>query len=160
MRSVATVRAFSLLELVVVLTIIATMAAVALPKFAGSMAHGRADAAADRLIADLAYARRVAIATSSSVTVSFNVADETYELRGLHDPARPGTPYQVDLSADLYRAVINSALFDATGAADSTVEVIFDGYGRPDSAGIVVIRVENATRTVVLDVESGRASAS
>jgi prepilin-type N-terminal cleavage/methylation domain-containing protein len=154
-------RAFSLLEIVIVLTIVATIAAVALPKFAGSMAPRRADAAADRLIADLAYARRVAIATSRSVTVSFHAADGAYDLAGVDDPARPGKPYRVELAADPYRAAIVSAIFDdAADDVDSHAEVVFDGYGRPDSAGTVVIRVEDAARTIALDVESGRASAS
>lgn len=154
-------RAFSLLEIVIVLTIVATIAAVALPKFAGSMAHRRADAAAARLIADLAYARRVAIATSTSVTVTFHVADGAYDLAGVDDPARPGEPYRVELAADPYRAAIVSATFDdAADDADSHAVVVFDGYGRPDSAGTVVISVEDAARTIALDAESGRASGS
>src|SRR5690606_27031377 len=59
-------RGFSLLELVMVLTIIAILAAIATPRYANAMARYRADLAARRIAADLLLAQRLARTESRS----------------------------------------------------------------------------------------------
>ncbi len=124
---------FGLLELIIVLSIITTLSAVAVPKYAASLARYRADAAAGRIKAELTTARRTARITGKSLTV--NLPD-----------------YKDLISESPYRAVIVSADFDGND------KVIFDIYGAPDSGGTVVVQVGNVRRTVVLEAETGRAA--
>ncbi|MHC4992904.1 MAG: pilus assembly FimT family protein, partial [Planctomycetota bacterium] len=56
-------RGTSLIEVVIVLAVIATLAAIAQPRYAGALSRYHADSAARRIIADFAAARQRARAT-------------------------------------------------------------------------------------------------
>ena len=143
--------AFTLVELAAVVVIIALLAAMAMPHFAGALARSRADAAAGRVRLDLLHAQERARAMSTSVWVVFDVARGLYQLQGVPDLDRPGSTYEVRLVNQPYLATLVSADF----GGDATV--IFNGYGDPDSGGTMVLRVGDETRTVTLDAQTGRA---
>ncbi len=124
-------RAFSLLELVIVLGILVTLSAIAVPKYARSLARYRTEAAARRIKAELTLARRTAKISGASLTV------DAFE-------------YQAILSEAPYQATIISADFDG----DQTV--VFDPYGIPDNGGSVVVQVGATQRVVVVDGDTGR----
>lgn len=145
-------RAFSLGELLIVVAVTAILAAIAVPRFGSSIAIHRADAAAQRIVADLELARSRARMTSATVQILFNAAGNSYELVGLMDLDHSSENYVVSLAEEPYLARINSAVFDGDG------EVLFDGYGAPDSSGTVVIQVGDEVRQVILDANTGRAS--
>ena len=143
---------FSLLELVLVLAIIATFAAIAVPRYAASAARYRADLAARRIVADLAQAQSSAKAASSSRTVTFTVSTSKYRISDL--PSLDGKPggYTVELDERPYEATLVSVDF-----AGET-EAKFDGWGIPNSGGTVALTVGPEQRTVVLDAETGKAT--
>ena len=143
---------FSLLELVLVLAIIATMAAIAAPRYAASAARYRADSAARRIVADLALARSAAKANSSSRRVKFFVIGDQYRLFDLQPLDGDSSYYNINLSERPYEADIISVDF---GTDD---QIIFDGWGLPDSGGTVVLTVGSEQRTVVVDGETGKAT--
>lgn len=142
--------AFTLLEFMIVITIIGTLALIAVPRYASFLAEQRIEAAARRVGADLAYAQRSARMTSSSLTVRFNVSAESYTLVGLADPDHAGVDYSVILSREPYRTAITS--INLGGDTD----IIFNGYGVPDSGGSVNLRLGNATRTVSIHPQTGQ----
>lgn len=141
-----------MLEVVCVIMIIATLAAVAVPRFGNTLARQRVDAAARRIVADLALAQRHARTTNASQTVRFTPATHAYTLIGMPHPDHPSSPYRVLLSEEPYRASIDSAEFGAD------LYIIFDVFGVPDSGGWVVISVGDHTRTVTVDARTGRAA--
>jgi prepilin-type N-terminal cleavage/methylation domain-containing protein len=145
-------RAFTLVELVMVLVLVGVLAAVAAPRFARANANYRADLAARRIAADLAFAQRKARASSKQVTVSFAVATHSYQLVNVSDLDRSSQTYIVKLSAEPYGASLLTA--DFAGAA----QVVFDGYGTPSAAGAVTLRAGGVQRTVTLDAVTGRAT--
>ena len=147
--------AFTLIEVLLVLAIVAVVSAIAAPRFASSVTLHRVEGAAHRVAADLELAREHAMATSASQTVTFqDGADPGYTLVGLTHPDHPDQEYTVSLS-DGYDAVqIISVDFDGDA------EIVFDMYGRPDSGGGVRLRVGDHYRTVEVDEETGRASVS
>ena len=147
-------RAFTLIELVIVVLIMGIMAAAAAPRFNKSLCYHRAESAAKRIKADLELARKYAMSTSTKQTVSFVVASDRYSLAGVKDLNHGTQIYEVDLSDSLCNASIVSAAFD--NGSDSDVE--FDGYGVPDSGGTVVIQSGIYQRTIVVDSETGKAS--
>jgi prepilin-type N-terminal cleavage/methylation domain-containing protein len=144
--------AFTLLELVFVLAIAAILASIAIPRFGGATARQRADAAARRAASDLALARKLARQSSASQTVVFDIGGDSYQLVGVPHPDRPTKEYIVRLAEEPYRAAILSADFSGQK------QVVFDGYGVPDSDGTVVIQVGSEQRVITLDVDTGEAN--
>ena len=142
---------FSLIELVLVLTIISVLSAIAVPRYAGALARYRADAAARRVVADLDYARQRARSSSSSVTAAFLPGQDLLLITGTISMDDPSASWRTDLSGSPYRADITASVF----GADNTVT--FNGFGDPDTGGTVILTVGSETRSVVLDVNTGKA---
>lgn len=143
--------AFSLVELVLVLAILSTLAAVAAPRYARSLARYRADVAARRIVADLALARATARHTSSAVSVTFDIEASRVSVSGLSDMNDVSSSYVVDLSEPPYRARLVSADFGGSAG------VKFGIHGQPSSAGQVVLAVGDIERKIALDGVSGKA---
>ena len=144
---------FSLLELVLVIAIIATVAAIAVPRYGGAVARYRIEAAARRIVEDLALARASARSKSAGVTVTFDVAANQYQLSGVAALNDPLSDAKLNLSDPPYHARLVSAVLGGDNA------VIFDGFGTPDSGGTIVIAGGAVTKTIVLDADSGAATA-
>ena len=100
----------------------------------------RGKAAARRIAADLAYVRRQARFTSSSKAIAFDIATHQYS----------GSIEAVALGEDPYGATILSVDFGGDA------EIVFDGFGNPDSGGTVLIQVGTRQKTIAVDGDSGR----
>jgi len=146
--------AFSLLELVVVVVIIGIVSAIAVPRYANALAHHRVDAAARRIVVDLSLAQRQARISSTSQAVEFEVGvgESAYRLSGMPHLDRSGEEYAVLLYQEPYHATIVSADFGGNK------EIVFDGFGVPDSGGVVIVQVGNYQKTITVDAETGQAS--
>ena len=145
-------RGFSLVERVLVLVLIGILRAIAVPRFSNSIALHRVDAAARRIQVDLSLARRHAKVVTTSQTVSFDTATNSYRLVGMTDPDHSAAEYKVALSEEPYNATIVSANFDGDE------EIIFDGWGVPDSGGSVLVQVGSHQKTIDVDPDTGQAS--
>jgi prepilin-type N-terminal cleavage/methylation domain-containing protein len=155
---VHTRRAYTLIELVLVLVIMGTIAAIAMPRLSQSLARQRVEGAADRIVSDLTYARALARTSSSSVTVTFDPSRNRYAIPG-PDPLRnTGAPYIVDLSLDPYRATMLGGAAASvgagtpiTGSANGTFAITFDGFGEASTTGWIVVKSGGISREVSLD---------
>ncbi|UCG33118.1 MAG: prepilin-type N-terminal cleavage/methylation domain-containing protein [Phycisphaerales bacterium] len=145
-------RAFTLLELSVVLVLVSILAAMALPRFINSTAGHRLNAAAVRIVADLSMAQRHARTTSTSQSIQFEPDKDGYRLPGMADIDHPGSVYYVQLFAEPYQTALVSADFGGDA------EIIFDGYGKPDSGGSVVVQLRHQKKTISVDAQTGRAT--
>jgi prepilin-type N-terminal cleavage/methylation domain-containing protein len=145
--------AFSLLELVMVVAILAVAAAIAAPRYAQATARYRCRVAARRIAEDLALASRSARTAGAARTVTFSSAGGAYTIAGLPDFRNPAADYRVDLAGEPYCARLLSARFAGGGPV-----VVFDGYGTADSDGTVDVQVGGAACTVVFSAVTGKAS--
>lgn len=145
-------RGFSIIEIVIVLTIVGLLAAVAIPRYANSVTRYRADAAARRIVADLELARSAASQASASRQVAFNSGNHTYQLQNVKNLNDNAANYDVDLTDPPYDAQIDAVDFGGDAV------LVFDGYGTPDSGGFVQIEVGTEVRRVDVDATSGRAT--
>lgn len=144
---------FSLIELLVVLAIVSTLSAIAIPRFANSLTLRRVDAAARRIQSDLELAKKHAMTTSTNQEVRFvGGSDPGYTLVGITHLDLSAEEYVVSRDRDLHGAV--GLTIDFGGDA----VVMFDMYGMPDSGGTVLIRIGSHTRAVTIDGETGRVS--
>ena len=142
---------FSVIEVVLVVAITALVSAIAVPRYASSLARYRADAAARRVAADLALAQNHASTAGRPQPVVF--VARGYQMPGMpHLDGKSYGDYTVDLGADPYGVTRVAAEF----GGDASVK--FDLYGAPDSGGSVVIEVGDVRRVVTLSPDNGRAS--
>ena|SRR5437763_14749372 len=141
--------AFSLIELLFVISIIAIIAATAVPKYGRSVARYRADCAARRIAADLALAKSTAKSVSADRVVTFNTVACSYTLAGVRHLDHNSQPYTVTLSDTPYLATLDFADFGGVPQAQ------FDMYGSAKWSGQVIVRVGEFQHTVVLSREDG-----
>ena len=143
-------RAFTYIELVTVVIIIAILGAIVAPRFVASLSFHRVEAAARRIKTDLELARQHARTTGASQTVKFLPETDSYILIGMDHLDHPDQTYSVDISAVPYEATIVSAVFGAAAV------LIFDGYGVPSTAGDVVVQAGASKRTISVDPVTGK----
>ncbi|QDU40153.1 Type II transport protein GspH [Maioricimonas rarisocia] len=155
-RSLTTVRCasggFTLVDMVVTVLIIGILAAAVAPRFANTIHAYRADAAAQRLQADLGWARQHAISSSAVVIVQFSPGSSAYTISGVMHLDQGGQPYDVDLLDDPYQASVTAPTFGGDNA------VQFDRFGQPDSGGTITVTSGGSSQTVTIDADTGRAS--
>jgi prepilin-type N-terminal cleavage/methylation domain-containing protein len=140
-------RAFSLIELVIVLVIVGVASAIALPRYGQSLSRSRVEALAQRISADMQSAGDTARAQSASYHVQFAPASNRYRLAAGPAGAGGSIPGQriVNVAQDPYACeILNADFASATG-------VTFDGYGRPSAIGHVTIGCGRHYRRVSID---------
>lgn len=133
-------RAFTLVELAVVIAILAILSAIAIPRFASASARRALDASAQRIVADLRHARQHALATSAPVAVTFDADTDSYVVAA-PSPLGNATSYRVDLSDPPL-----SCRISATTLASSIVT--FSAHGLPANSGDVTIQAGRFSRTI------------
>jgi prepilin-type N-terminal cleavage/methylation domain-containing protein len=142
---------FSLVELALVLAIMATIGAIAMPRYGSSINRYRVEAAANRLRADLILVRETAKQRSTALTVTFvSGASSAYTLTGIRDANRSSV---ANSTVELFREPFKASFSTVTVGGDTALT--FDGFGVPDSAGSIVIRVGSLTRTITVAANTG-----
>ena len=144
--------AFSIVELLMVLCIMAVLSAIAIPRYAASLARYRADATASRIAQDLEMIQSRAYSLSTTQSVIFSVSSNSYQVVGMSDPSLSSQPYIVRVSAAPYCATLQTVNFGGSNT------ISFDAFGQPATSGTVVISVGQEQRTVTINQSSGRAS--
>jgi type IV fimbrial biogenesis protein FimT len=79
---VKSAKGFSLLEMLVVITLLLIVASVAVPYFNSFVANRNLQEAVGALMADLNFAKQSAVTQNINYTVSFSVSDNTYTVQG------------------------------------------------------------------------------
>lgn len=142
-------RAFTLIELTMVLVIMGVLAAVLAPRYGDAIARSRVDAAAERLAAELTLTGDRARAGGETWTVWMDPSTE----RIWRTPAAGFVLYNaeigVDLGAEPYRTNLSSVNFGGFSRLE------FDAFGRPASDGVVTLRHGQTQRIVTVTRATG-----
>ncbi|MGD9689889.1 MAG: Tfp pilus assembly protein FimT/FimU [Phycisphaerales bacterium] len=147
--------AFTLVELVLVLSVLAIASAVAVPRYAHAIQRYRLDAAAKRIAADLEYVGAYARAQSAGHSVTFDIPTCGYTSTAAPTgPDRHKASMKISLGGEPYRVALISASFGGSSTAT------FNGFGTPAAGGSVLIGAGKEGRRITLDAASGRATVS
>ncbi len=146
--------AFTIVEIIIVVVIISIAALVAVPMMsnAGSV---QLRAAANMVLADLEYAKSMAISHGQNYSVEFDINTESYQVKDQDDNLvqHPVTrkPYVVSFKNDsrLNQVDIDSVNFNATPI------VTFNCLGSPDNGGTVVLQASGNSSTVRVEPVTG-----
>ncbi|MEN6505779.1 MAG: GspH/FimT family protein [Planctomycetaceae bacterium] len=153
-RDARATRAFTMVEILVVVIILAIAAAIVVP-MAINTGDLQAASGAQMLTADLQYAQNMAITTQQPVTVTFNATANSYTLSNasgtLIHPIKK-TAYVVDF--DTTDGLSNLRLISASFASAPTVT--FDELGAPNNAGVVTLRAGASILRVNVAAATGR----
>lgn len=134
-------RAFTIVELVLVLAITAILAGLAVPRFARADARYRVRLAAERVARELEHARERAVTRATAQTITFNTGATSFTLVAMPDPDRTTIDYTISLAAAPLRIERLSTTF--SGSTFS-----FNGFGVPSAAGTVTVAASSYTCTV------------
>jgi Tfp pilus assembly protein FimT len=145
-------RGLTMIELVMMLTIISVLAAIGVPRYGRSLALDRAQAAAARLAGDINFARTRARTSSLGQSIVFDPATSSYTLPGVTGLSELVSPYKVWLTKDPYAATLLTANFSAS------TTLSFDRFGQPSAGGTVTLQSGTMTAGVIVDAATGLAS--
>lgn len=145
-------RAFTLVELALVVAITGIIVAVAVPRFANSTARYRTELAADRVMRDIRLARERAITTGAAQDVVFSNAGISYTIIGMNNPDKAAAAYTVPLASDPY--LIASMTADFGGS--QTLRL--NGFGIPVNPGSVTIDARGTSKKISIAAGSGEVS--
>ena len=134
------------------LIIIGLVAAMAVHRYGEAQARYRADAAAQRVVANLENAQTQAASSSGDITVWFRVYLDIFEITANASADNAELIYQTHLSEDPYFCDITEADFGGNHF------VVFDGFGKPNTGGTATLEVGGLTRTITLDPDTGKAT--
>jgi prepilin-type N-terminal cleavage/methylation domain-containing protein len=145
---------FTLVELILVVLILSIAALVAIPMFS-SAADIQVRSVANRIAADLDYARGLAITRQKNYAVVFDPANESYDIReaGFSIIKNPldGKDFLVDLTADHRISGVN---IESTNFTDA---VTFDYLGTPYPGNVASPTARlNDTGVITLQSKDGR----
>ncbi|MCE5186318.1 MAG: prepilin-type N-terminal cleavage/methylation domain-containing protein [Planctomycetaceae bacterium] len=158
---------FTLIELIVVIVILSIAALVAVPMMS-SAADMQVRSAANRIAADMDYAKNLAMTHQKAYTLVFNPSAESYDLREtatdavISDPMRTSESYAINFTADsrLSQVDIVSADFDSDVSNAVTFNYVgcpYRGKGLTDAlaVGRITLRADNFTLYVDIEPVTG-----
>ncbi len=143
-------RGFTLLELLVVITVLGIATAIVAPRYGRSIARTRADAALERMLADIRRAQALARATSTALSLELRADETAYILPTTRTLDNALSPERVTLGDSPYFA---SALLCHLEGPLCALHI--DAFGRIATTGSIELRVGEQVRWI--GIVGGRA---
>lgn len=139
-------RAFSMIELVIVVLIIGMVAAVAVPRLTSAQSGSRLVAAENRLLSEFGAVGEQALAMGQSHTIQFHVPTSEFRVYEGSPPALGSLVRTVRLGQEPYRVQIVSTTI---GNPDGFIVV--NGHGMYSAGAKVQISVGGSVRAVTVE---------
>ncbi len=156
MQNRRSANAFSLIEIIIVVLLLAILGALVVPMFADT-APNKLRSAAQLLAADLSHAQVESVTNAEAPrVVVFNTATATYHLADASNSSTPLTnpvdkqPYRVTFGQGRAFALDNVTIKSHTAGSDNELE--FGLYGNTDQATAAVITLACNGYTITVSV--------
>ncbi|MCC6428346.1 MAG: hypothetical protein IT435_16185 [Phycisphaerales bacterium] len=143
-RGLVLSRAFTVVELVIIMAIVAVFASLAVPRVSGLLCRQRVMQAGHRISADIQRVSASARSTSRPWTFAFTKSSSTYVVTG-QDASGKGITWTVVLTDEPLAATVT----DVTLGVDA--KLIANGYGTLDRSGSVTLQCGKYTCVVKVD---------
>lgn len=148
-------RGFTAIELLVVVVIMAIAALTVVPMMT-SASSLQLRSAANMIMADLEYAKSMAISRGQNYSIVFDENAESYSIEDqdssvIPHPVKKGFDYIIDFQNDSRLNKVNIADADF----DSTSSVQFDCLGSPDNGGSISLQAGSMTMIVRVEPITG-----
>lgn len=135
-----------------VLAIITILGAIAAPRWSEAMGRYRVEAAARRIVADVAMAQTSARAASAARTVTFNPTIDHYRISNMKNFETNAGSYTVELDEPPYLADLASTDFTLA------TPLSFNAFGVPNMGGMLAVSSGGFSLTIIIDADSGIAT--
>ena len=148
---------FSMLELVISILIMAILAAVAIPRISNRLDDYQAQAAAERLAADLKFAAEYARTHGTTETITFSTDRDLYSFSSVMNPDNPGQIYEIVLTDAPYSTHLTEVwrVDDSGTRIAPATSISFSGWGFAPSNYAIQVRANEEIRTVRVTAASG-----
>lgn len=158
--------AFTIIELMIVLVILAIAAATVVPMMS-SAASMQIRTAASMIATDLEYAKSMAISRGQPFSVVFDTGNETYQIEDqagnvIPHPVKKGFDYVVDFQNDSRLNKVNIVSAEFEPGANQTISFDYlgsphsgDGAANPLNSGVISLQAGGSTRTVTVEPVTG-----
>jgi prepilin-type N-terminal cleavage/methylation domain-containing protein len=137
-------RGFTAIELLLVMAIIGTFAAIAIPRINTVLCRQRADQAGQRLASDISRVSALARSTSRTWTITFNRSAARYTVTGT-DASGTAVTWAVRLIEDPYLCSMSAVEFGVDQA------LTINGHGIASESGRVELASGTASTIVSVD---------
>jgi len=146
---------FTMIELLIVVVILAIAAMTALPMMS-SAATVQIRSAVNLVMADLEYAKSMAISRGQNFSVVFDTNSDSYRIEDqdgnvIPHPVKKGFDYTVSFPSDSRLNRVDVAGVNFNG----TQRVEFDCLGSPDNGGTVSLQAGDATAQITVEPVTG-----
>jgi len=152
-------RAFTLVEILIVVVVVGTIAVAAMPSISETLDSMKATALAREIATDMRYAQTLALKTGVRHRVSFSAPGQAYAVRRARGSSwdlctHPVTkkPWKLMLG-DTSRFAGLTVGDSQFGASDY---LYYDNYGSPEAGGSVTFTLGGVTRTIRVAPLSGK----
>jgi prepilin-type N-terminal cleavage/methylation domain-containing protein len=154
-RSRACLSAFTLIEILIVVVILAIAAMTAVPMLS-SASSMQIRSAVNLIMADLEYAKSMAISRGQNYSVVFDVSSDSYSIQDqggnvIPHPVKKGQSYTISFPNEGRLSRVDIANVDFSGG--QTVQ--FDCLGSPDHGGTITLQAGDMTATVTVEPVTG-----
>jgi prepilin-type N-terminal cleavage/methylation domain-containing protein len=136
--------AFTAIELLLVMAIIATFAAIAIPRISNVLNRQRADQSGQRIASDISRVAALARSTSRTWTITFARSAARYTVTGTDASGAPVT-WTVQLAEEPYLCKMSAVEFGVDQA------LTISGHGTVSESGSVELTAGTATTVVSVD---------
>ena len=150
--------AFTLVEIICVVVILAIAALIAIPAFSGA-SQMQVKSAADKLAADIEYAKSMAVTTQKNYEVIFDTTAEQYQIKyfdtatstwkDVADPVKKTGSFSVTYPQESRLSSVGIK----TASFNGSLTLQFDSAGIPYGGGNPPATALTATGTVILEAK-------
>lgn len=146
-RRIQLAAGFSIVELVIVLLVMTSMAAIAIPRISNSINRYRADLLARRITDDLSHAQSNARRIGAWCEIAFEPDRNRYKCENLPSLRNPAGYLIVEIEEGPFYGRLLTADF----SGGQTLKI--NGHGLPAQTGVIAIMVGDERRLITVDSE-------